>query len=44
MTYVLTWLIAILAALVLWSMPVRFEGDVTTAPPPTIAAVDVADP
>ena len=41
MTHLFTWLIAILAALVLWFMPVQYEaggdpGDVMTDPPPTV--------
>ncbi len=47
MTSLLTWLLAIVAALWLWFMPVQYEGDGGDAamdPPPTIAAVDVADP
>jgi hypothetical protein len=46
MSSLLMWLIAILAALWLWFMPVQYEsdgGDVTTGPPPTIAAIDAAD-
>ena len=49
MTYILTWLIAILAALWLWFMPVQYEsdgGDVTRDPPPTITFIgdDVSEP
>jgi hypothetical protein len=44
MTSLVPWLIAILAALWLWVMPVPSAGDGTTAPPPTIAAVSAADP
>ena len=49
MTYILTWLIAILAALRLWFMPVQYEsngGDVKSDPPLTITFIgeDVSEP
>jgi hypothetical protein len=47
----LTWLIAILAALLLYLMPVQYEAggdpsDLTTAPPPTVTFIgdDISDP
>jgi hypothetical protein len=47
MTNFLTWLLAILAALWFWFMPVHYAGDGgdgITEPPATVAAVGVADP